>query len=82
MGSWIGFDMAEHAPARLDRLIIGGQHSYGRYRELVTEGHGKLVSVVEQAFGRLPPGYKARLFEGDLEACWPSNLIAKGLRAF
>ena len=30
MGGWIGFGMAKHAPDRLRRLILGGQHAYGR----------------------------------------------------
>jgi pimeloyl-ACP methyl ester carboxylesterase len=72
MGSWIGFGMAEHAPERLDRLIIGGQHPYGRsqegYRMLVQQGHDGMVAAIEQTFGRIPPGYKARLYEGDLKA--------------
>ena len=30
MGGWFGFGMAKHAAARVDSLIIGGSHPYGR----------------------------------------------------
>src|SRR5437763_6349690 len=30
MGGWIGFALAHHAPQRLRRLVLGGQHAYGR----------------------------------------------------
>ncbi len=83
MGSWIGYGMAEHTPERLGRLIIGGQHPYAstqeRYRNVVQEGHDKFVTALEQTFGVLPPGYKARLYKGDLNAWLALNGGREGI---
>jgi len=76
MGGWIAFGMAKFAPERIDRLVIGGQHPYARsmegYRQLlrnvITHGAEAFVTAVEQMAGPPPPGWRARLHEGDLEA--------------
>jgi pimeloyl-ACP methyl ester carboxylesterase len=76
MGGWIAFGMTKFAAERIDRLVIGGQHPYARgmegYRELLQAGiaHGAeaFLTTVEQMAGPLPPGWKARLREGDLAA--------------
>jgi pimeloyl-ACP methyl ester carboxylesterase len=85
MGSWIGYGMAEHARERLGRLIIGGQHPYARslegFRKLVVQGPEKLVWTLEQTFGTMPPGYKARLYGGDLEAWLALNEDREGIEA-
>ena len=73
MGGWIGFGMAEFAPERVDRLVIGGQHPYAKSFELfrqlmqtgIAQGKDAFVAAVEQTFGTLSPGYKARLREAD-----------------
>jgi pimeloyl-ACP methyl ester carboxylesterase len=76
MGGWIGFGMARHAPRRVDRLVIGGMHPYARdnegFRQLcrigLAEGAAAFVAGVEQAFGPIWPGYKARLLAADFAA--------------
>jgi pimeloyl-ACP methyl ester carboxylesterase len=76
MGGWIGFGMAEFAPARVDRLVIGGQHPYAKslalFREMmqtgIAQGRDAFAAAVEQAFGTLSPAYIARLREADHKA--------------
>jgi pimeloyl-ACP methyl ester carboxylesterase len=76
MGGWIAFGVAKLAPERIDRLVIGGQHPYARsmegWREFlrngITHGAEAFVTAVEQMAGTPPPGWRARLHEGDLEA--------------
>jgi pimeloyl-ACP methyl ester carboxylesterase len=76
MGGWIGFGMAEFAPKRVDRLVIGGQHPYARnqegFRQMVqigiTHGPEAFVAAFEQRVGTPPPGYRARLHQVDHNA--------------
>lgn len=77
MGGWIGFGMAEFAPKRVDRLVIGAVHPYARnsapmrglMQTAIANGPDTLVSAFEQmAGGVLPPGFKARLPKVDLKA--------------
>jgi pimeloyl-ACP methyl ester carboxylesterase len=58
MGGWIGFGMAQYAPERVQALIIGGQHPYGRR-----------VSAASRLDGADPQAFVAALFGrrgGDL----------------
>lgn len=76
MGGWIGFGMAEFAPERVERLVIGAAHpydyDYSGWRQLVQvgidRGFDAFLAAGEQASGTLPPGYKARLQQADLKA--------------
>jgi pimeloyl-ACP methyl ester carboxylesterase len=76
MGGWIGFGMAEFAPERVDRLVIGAAHPYARdqagFRQLmqtgITNGQDAFVAAFERMAGAVPPGYKARLHKADLKA--------------
>jgi len=76
MGGWIAFGMAEFAPDRVDRVVIGGQHPYARdmegFRQLaragIEEGPNAFLSGFEQMAGTPPPGYRGRLLEADYRA--------------
>jgi pimeloyl-ACP methyl ester carboxylesterase len=76
MGGWVGFGMTGFAPERIDRLVIGGQHPFARSREGfrqllrtgIAQGHDAFLAAVEQGFGTLAAGHKARLHQADLDA--------------
>jgi pimeloyl-ACP methyl ester carboxylesterase len=76
MGGWVGFGMTEFAPERIDCLVIGGQHPFARslegFRQLlrtgIAQGHDAFLAAVEQGFGTIPAGQKARLHQADLDA--------------
>src|SRR6476659_654149 len=69
MGGWIGFGMAKHAPNRLDKLVIGGQHPFARdqsgfrqwLRHGIAEGPDALVTAFESMAGPIPEAYADRL---------------------
>jgi pimeloyl-ACP methyl ester carboxylesterase len=89
MGGWIGFGLAEFAPKRIDRLVIGGQHPYARnmegFRQIIrdglAQGPGAFVAAAERMVGMLPPRYKARLREADLNAFLAIAQDREGLEA-
>jgi pimeloyl-ACP methyl ester carboxylesterase len=76
MGGWIGFGMAKHAPNRLDKLVIGGQHPFARdqsgfrqwLRHGIAEGPDALVTAFESMAGPIPEAYADRLRTADLQA--------------
>jgi pimeloyl-ACP methyl ester carboxylesterase len=77
MGGHLGFGMAQHAPHRVRRLVIGGAHPYARdmagYRSsiqgLMAAGGGDAtVTAFEAEAGPLPEGLKGRLRKADLQA--------------
>jgi pimeloyl-ACP methyl ester carboxylesterase len=76
MGGWIGFGMAEYAPERLSRLVIGGAHPYANsqanWRELLgggtSKGHATFLATFEQMIGTIASSWRARLQDADLEA--------------
>jgi pimeloyl-ACP methyl ester carboxylesterase len=78
MGGWMGFGMAKFAPARVNRLIIGGAHPYanpggGAFYELIKDGvsHGcdALIAGLEKMTGQPLPDADAKdIREADLEA--------------
>ncbi len=76
MGGWIGFGMAQYAPERVDRLVIGGAHPYARdqewfrqqFRLALAQGSDAFLTAFEQAVGPLAPGWRERLRAADFEA--------------
>ena len=76
MGGWIGFGMAKHAPNRLDKLVIGGQHPFARdqshfrqwLRHGIAEGPDALVTAFESMAGPIPEAYADCLRTADLQA--------------
>jgi len=76
MGGWIGFGMAKHAPNRLDKLEIGGQHPFARdqsgfrqwLRHGIAEGPDALVTAFESMAGPIPEAYADCLRTADLQA--------------
>jgi pimeloyl-ACP methyl ester carboxylesterase len=81
MGGWMGFGMARFAPARVNGLVIGGEHPYGRPRggalyEAIKHGmaHGRdaLIARLEKVTGQpMSDAWAKDLREGDLEAWLP-----------
>jgi pimeloyl-ACP methyl ester carboxylesterase len=54
MGGWIGFGMAKYASERVQALIIGGQHPYGRHLSAANRPDGSdPQAFVAALFGRL-----------------------------
>ncbi|MDH3942770.1 MAG: alpha/beta hydrolase [Anaerolineae bacterium] len=51
MGGWIGFGMAKYAPARVEKLIIGGAQPYGRNftgaREVLRSGMDAWIEEIQ-----------------------------------
>ena len=76
MGGWIGFGMAQYAPERLDRLVIGGAHPYARdqgwfreqFRLALSQGSDAFLTAWEQVVGGLAPGWRERLRTADFGA--------------
>ncbi len=76
MGGWIGFGMAKYAPERLQALIIGGAHPYGRQLPASSRPDGSDPKVfVETLLGRLgvklatlPEEKQAEFFANDFLA--------------
>ena len=76
MGGWIGFGMAKYAPARLQALIIGGAHAYGRRLPASSRPDGSDPKVfIETLLGRLgvnlaslPADKQAEFFDNDFRA--------------
>ena len=76
MGGWIGFGLAQFAPERIDRLVIGGQHPYERQMEGfrqtcrigIADGGNAFAAAVEAAFGTMWPGYMSRNLSADFHA--------------
>ena len=76
MGGWIGFGMAKYAPERLQALIIGGAHPYGRRSPASSRPDGSDPKVfVETLLGRLgvnlatlPAEKQAEFFVNDFRA--------------
>jgi pimeloyl-ACP methyl ester carboxylesterase len=76
MGGHIGFGMAEHAPQRINALIIGGYHPFARnqqglrqlMREGVVEGGDAFIAAFEKTVGPISDAYAARLRTADFEA--------------
>ena len=76
MGGWIGFGMAKYAPERVQALIIGGQHPYGRRLPAASRLDGsEPKAFVEGFLGRLgvnlaalPAEQQAELFANDFQA--------------
>jgi pimeloyl-ACP methyl ester carboxylesterase len=77
MGAWIGFGMAQFAPAQVDRLVIGGQVPYARgiegtrqmVRTGIAEGNDAFATALEKRYGgEVTPERKERLRSADLVA--------------
>ena len=76
MGGWIGFGMAKYAPERLQALIIGGAHAYGRRLPASSRPDGSDPKVfIETLLGRLgldlaslPADKQAEFFDNDFRA--------------
>jgi pimeloyl-ACP methyl ester carboxylesterase len=76
MGGWIGFGMAAFAPARVDRLVIGGQHPFARslenlrrmVRAGVDGGTEDFLDAYRLTFGPADGAFAARLRAADLQA--------------
>jgi len=76
MGGWIGFGMAQFAPSRLDRLVIGGQHPFARSmegtREMVRAGIERggdgFIAAWQRRFGPAEAALAARLRRADFRA--------------
>lgn len=76
MGGWIAFGMAKYAPERVQTLIIGGAHPYGR--RLPTSSRpdrSDPKAFVEALLGRLgvdlatlPADKQAEFFDNDFQA--------------
>lgn len=81
MGGWMGFGMAKFAPARVNRLVIGGAHPYGGPKggalyEWIKHGmaHGRdaLIARMEEISGQpVSDAWAKELREADLEAWLP-----------
>lgn len=75
MGGWIGLGMAEHAKPRLLRLVIGGQHAFGRKAPTGTPSGDDTLVFLTAVFARLgldfsklSPGDKSRWLANDTRA--------------
>jgi pimeloyl-ACP methyl ester carboxylesterase len=76
MGGWIGFGMAEFAPERVNRLVIGGQHPFARNMEYLRRmvragidgGAEAFLAAFRETFGPAEGAFAARLRAADLQA--------------
>jgi pimeloyl-ACP methyl ester carboxylesterase len=76
MGSWIGFGMAQFAPGRVDRLVVGGPGPRARSLEATRQmvragiaGGDALIAAVEERYGfEASPATRERLRAADPEA--------------
>jgi len=77
MGGWIGFGLAQLAPERIDRLVIGGQHAYAQsseglrqmVRTGIADGNDAFVAAAEKRWGfKATPEIRERLGRADLQA--------------
>jgi pimeloyl-ACP methyl ester carboxylesterase len=77
MGSWIGFGMAKHAPARVDRLVLGGPGPAARnlegsrqmMRTGIAEGYEALIAVAEKRYGFTATAkHREKMLRADLQA--------------
>src|SRR5262245_23137880 len=71
MGGWIGFGMAKYAPERVQALIIGGQHPYGRRLSARRPDGSDPQAFVVALFGERPRQSSERqdeLFANDFRA--------------
>ncbi len=77
MGAWIGFGMAQFAPERVDRLVIGAQIPYARnlegtrqmMRTGIAEGNDALIAAMEKRYGfEATPDTKESMRDADLQA--------------
>jgi pimeloyl-ACP methyl ester carboxylesterase len=76
MGGWIGFGMAQFAPDRIDRLVIGGQHPFARSMEDLRQmvragiqgGPEAFLAAFGQVFGPAEGAFAGRLRAADLQA--------------
>jgi len=71
MGGWIGYGLAKYAPTRLDRLIIGGAHPYGRKfsgaRQILELGIDAWISEIS-GWGPYTPEDLERFRQNDAQA--------------
>jgi len=76
MGGWVGFGMAQFAPERVDRLVIGGQHPFARSMENLRQmvragidgGADAFVAAFHKTFGPTEGAFAKRLRAADLHA--------------
>jgi pimeloyl-ACP methyl ester carboxylesterase len=73
MGGWIGFGLAQYAPARFSSFIIGAAHPYAEsmqpYRDLMPQSPEAFAAMMEQRLGNvLTPTMRERLLKNDLDA--------------
>ena len=76
MGGWVGFGMAQFAPERIDRLVIGGQHPFARSMEHLREmvragidgGADAFATAFRETFGPAEGAFAERLRAADLQA--------------
>ena len=76
MGGWIGFGMAQFAPERVDKLVIGGQHPFARSMEHLRQmvragingGADAFVAAFHKTFGPAEGAFAKRLRTADLRA--------------
>jgi pimeloyl-ACP methyl ester carboxylesterase len=76
MGGYIAFGLAQYAPDRIEKLIIGGQHAFaaersGQRRWLrygMREGPEALIKAFESTNGPIRASYSARMGAADLQA--------------
>ena len=76
MGRWVGFGMAQFAPERIDRLVIGGQHPFARSMEHLRKmvragidgGADAFVTAFRKTFGPAEGAFAERLRAADLQA--------------
>jgi len=77
MGAWIGFGMAQYAPGRVDRLVIGGPGPRARslegtrqvMRTGIAEGNDALIAAMEKRWGfEASPQTRESMRGADLEA--------------
>jgi pimeloyl-ACP methyl ester carboxylesterase len=76
MGGWVGFGMAQFAPERVDRLVIGGQHPFARSMEHLRQmvragiegGADAFVAAFHKTFGPAEGAFAERLRAADLRA--------------
>jgi pimeloyl-ACP methyl ester carboxylesterase len=73
MGGWIGFGLAQYAPARFSSFIIGAAHPYAEnmqpYRDRMPQSMDAFIAIMEQFLGKLLiPTMRERLLKSDLDA--------------
>jgi pimeloyl-ACP methyl ester carboxylesterase len=77
MGAWIGFGMAQYAPGRVDRLVIGGPGPRARslegtrqvMRTGIAEGNDALIAAMEKRWGfEASPKTRESMRGADLQA--------------